>query len=183
MSENLPHRAPSATPMQSSDWEGELPARIRAAFPDIGLQCKVYLGQSFIELSAPAIRDVLRFLRDEEQYDMLVDLTAVDHPKDAERFEVLYILYSFAHNHRLRLKLRASEGLEIPSATEIFLAANWLEREVFDMFGIGFSGHPDLKRILMPDEWTGFPLRKDYSITGMDNQWVQQNLGIESGQS
>jgi NADH-quinone oxidoreductase subunit C len=113
---------------------------------------------------------------------MLTDVTAVDYPKDSARFEIIYILYSFRMNQRVRVKTRVSEAQGVPSLVPLFDAANWLEREVFDMFGIQFTGHPNLKRILMPDDWHGFPLRKDASIIGMDQEWVQKNLGIESGQ-
>ncbi len=106
----------------------------------------------------------------------------VDWPKREKRFDVVLNLYSFAKNERLRLKVRAADGEEVPSSVKIWPAANWLEREVFDMFGIVFSGHPDLKRILLPDEWQGYPLRKDYDILQQDTAWVRENLGIESGQ-
>jgi len=82
----------------------------------------------------------------------------------------------------LRVKAQIADGEQPESATDVYLAANWLEREVFDMFGIEFAGHPNMKRILLPEDWRGFPLRKEYGITQMDNQLVKDNLGIESGQ-
>jgi NADH-quinone oxidoreductase subunit C len=92
------------------------------------------------------------------------------------------VLYSFSRNERIRMKIRIKDGEKAQSATDVWVTATWLEREVFDMFGIEFEGHPDLRRILMPEDWTGHPLRKDYGILNMDNRWVQENLGIESGQ-
>jgi NADH-quinone oxidoreductase subunit C len=183
MAENLPHHTPSATPMQTLDWQGELPDQMRAAFPSVELKFKSYLGQNFVEVPVSVVSDILRDLRDREQFDMLTDLTAVDRPQDPERFEIIYILYSFSRNEYVRLKVRVGLNCEVPSAVDTFIGANWLEREVFDMFGIRFSGHPNLKRILLPDEWQGHPLLKETSITAMDNEWVQKNLGIESGQS
>jgi len=140
------------------------------------------LGQNFLVAKSDAVIPVLEFLKLEEDFDYLVDLTAVDWPKRAERFDVIYILYSFARNERIRVKTYIAEGARPTTAVGVHLTANWLEREVFDMFGIQFEGHPDMRRILMPDEWEGHPLRKDYSILQQDQRWVQENLGIESGQ-
>ena len=119
---------------------------------------------------------------DEEQFDYCVDITAVHYPQREKQFDVVWILYSFAHNERVRVKTQIADGASIPSSVSIWTTANWLEREVYDMFGIKFDGHPDLKRILLPDGWKGHPLRKDYGILQQDNEWVQINLGIESGQ-
>ncbi len=115
-------------------------------------------------------------------YTFLTDETAVDYPKRPKRFEIIYQLYSFKLNHRLRLKVLAAEGEKMPSVVRLWPTANWLEREVYDMFGIEYEGHPDLRRILLPDEWTGHPLRKDYDILKQDDAWVQANLHIKSGQ-
>ena len=93
-------------------------------------------------------------------------MTAVDWPPRAQRFDVIYSLYSTRLRHRVRLKVRVADGDAMPSVSRIWPAANWLEREVFDMFGIRFDGHPDLRRILMPDEWQGHPQRKDYPLEG-----------------
>lgn len=180
MSENLPHRTPATTAMQAVAWEGELPGRLREVFPEA--QFRSYLNQNFIEVPASRIIELLAHLRDVEQFDMLTDLTAVDDPKQAARFEIVYVLYSFPQNVRIRVKTRVAENETVRSAVELYAGANWLEREVYDMFGVRFDGHPDLKRILLPEDWTGFPLRKEASITAMDNDWVQRNLGIESGQ-
>jgi NADH-quinone oxidoreductase subunit C len=119
-----------------------------------------------------AITDVLRHCRDEPALglDMLSDLTAVDYSKfpgreDGPRFEVVYHLYSIAHNHRVRVKVRVDEDdAVVPSATELWPIANWFEREVWDMFGIRFAGHPDPRRLLLYEEFVGHPLRKDYPI-------------------
>jgi NADH-quinone oxidoreductase subunit C len=169
--------------MQAVEWSGELPQRLRAALPDLPLRFLSYLNQNFIELEAADIAAILLHFQLEEGFDMLTDLTAIDRPADEKRFEIVYVLYSFPRNERVRLKVRTGLDEAVPSATKVFAAANWLEREVYDMFGIPFSGHPNLKRILMPDEWQGFPLRKDKSIIEMDGEWVRQNLGIESAQS
>ena len=82
----------------------------------------------------------------------------------------------------MRIKTAIADGFQPQTAVDVHLTANWLEREVFDMFGIEFAGHPDMRRILLPDEWQGYPLRKDYGILQQDDRWVRENLGIESGQ-
>lgn len=129
-----------------------------------------------------AIIRVLNRLKNDLQFDFLVDLTAVDYAVRSPRFDLIYILYSFEANQRIRVKTRIETTEHALSITGVFRAANWMEREVYDLFGITFDGHPNLKRILLPEEWTGFPLRKDYSIVQQDTAWVQENLGIESGQ-
>lgn len=179
MAENLPHHTPGAVPMAVVDWDGDLPQGLRAAFPDLAF--KSYLDQHWIECAPALVSALLVHLRDAAAFDMLTDLTAVHWPTHPEPFEIVYILYSFERNERVRVKTRAL--LEVPSVVPIYAGANWLEREAFDMFGVHFTGHPDLKRILMPEDWNGFPLLKDKSIIAMDNDWVQRNLGIESGQS
>jgi NADH-quinone oxidoreductase subunit C len=133
-------------------------------------------------VDASIVYEVLQLLRDDEGFDYCVDITAVHYPKREQPFDVVWILYSFPRNQRIRVKTLLRDGDSAPSAVAIWSSANWLEREVFDMFGIGFEGHPDLKRILLPDGWKGHPLRKDYGILQQDTEWVKINLGIESGQ-
>jgi NADH-quinone oxidoreductase subunit C len=147
-----------------------------------GLDAQTYLGQNYISVDRALIPDFLKLLRDEEQFDYCVDLTAVHWPKREKQFDIYWILYSFPRNERVRVRTQIADSESLPSSVSIWPTANWLEREVYDMFGIKFDGHPDLKRILLPDGWTGFPLRKDYDILKQDKQWVQINLGIESGQ-
>ena len=182
MSENLPHRVASTVPMQTVPWEGEIPDRSRAAYGDGVLQFESYVGQNRIVSPVGLVYGLIVSLRDHETFDFLTDLTVVDHPKDELRFELVYMLYSFARNERIRIHARIADGEAVPSIVPLFAGANWMEREAFDMFGVSFSGHPKLTRILMPEDWHGFPLRKDASILGMDNDWVQKHLGIESGQ-
>ena len=128
------------------------------------------------------IQELLLVLRAEQQFDYCVDITAVHYPKREKPFDLVWILYSFAKNERLRVKTTLADGEPFLSSVSIWPTANWLEREVYDMFGIKFDGHPDMKRILLPETWKGYPLRKDYGILQQDNEWVQINLGIESGQ-
>jgi NADH-quinone oxidoreductase subunit C len=157
-------------------------ARYRAKFGAAIVEAMEDRKQAIITVERARLAEIALYTRDEEKFDMLSDLTAVDWPKREKRFDVVLNLYSFAKNERLRLKARAGDGEQVPSTVGVWLAADWLEREVFDMFGIVFSGHPNLKRILLPDEWQGYPLRKDYDILQQDTAWVRENLGIESGQ-
>jgi NADH-quinone oxidoreductase subunit C len=133
-------------------------------------------------IDAARLCEIAQYTRDEEKFDLLEDYTAVDWPRREKRFDLVANLYSFPHNYRLRLKIPIGATERPSSLAEIWPTANWLEREIFDMFGIEFAGHPGLKRILLPDEWQGHPLRKDYDILQQDTAWVRENLGIESGQ-
>jgi NADH-quinone oxidoreductase subunit C len=162
-------------------WNSPLVAKLTGQFGS-GLSALTYLGQNYLTVDRSLIPNVLQILRDEEQFDYCVDVTAVHYPKRELQFDVIWILYSFTKNERLRVKTQIADGAHIPSVAFLWPTANWLEREAFDMFGIQFDGHPELKRILLPDGWKGHPLRKDYGIIEQDQEWVQINLGIESGQ-
>jgi NADH-quinone oxidoreductase subunit C len=182
-----PAARPSAAPkapaaMATQAWEDELTRRLRERFRDQILEFSSYLGQNFLVARPEAVVPILEFLKAEAEFDYLVDVTAVDYPGRPERFELVYIVYSFARNERIRIKTRIVEGFRPASAVHVHPTANWLEREVFDMFGIEFEGHPDMRRILLPEDWEGHPLRKDASILDMDQNWVRRHLEIESGQ-
>jgi len=142
-----------------------------------------FLGQNQIEVKKALIAEIMTFMRDNSivPFDYLVDETAVHWPKD-EEFEIVYILYSFSKNEYLRVKTRIKEWETIESVTSVWTTADWLEREVYDMFGVRYANHPNLKRILLPEDWVGFPLRKDYNIRLQDVEWVRKHLGIDSGQ-
>jgi NADH-quinone oxidoreductase subunit C len=163
-------------------WDSPLVSRLRAQHGSGLRETVTYLGQKYIVADSSLIPEMLRVLRDQEKFDYCVDVTAVHYPDREKQFEMVWILYSFPHNDRIRVKASYADGEAVPSVVDIWPAANWLEREVYDMFGIRFEGHPDLKRILLPDGWKGHPLRKDYGIIQQDQEWVQINLGIESGQ-
>jgi NADH-quinone oxidoreductase subunit C len=147
-----------------------------------GVTALTYAGQNYMVVDRSLIPELLHVLRNEEQFDYCVDITAVHYPKREKQFDVVWVLYSYARNERIRVTTQILDGESLPSSVPIWATTNWLEREVYDMFGIKFDGHPDLKRILLPDGWKGHPLRKDYSILQQDKEWVQINLGIESGQ-
>jgi NADH-quinone oxidoreductase subunit C len=147
-----------------------------------GVDAHSYLGQNYLVVDGSILPEILRLMRDQEQFDYCVDITAVHYLQREKPFDVIWILYSFARNERVRVKAMFADGEALATSTSLWPTANWLEREVFDMFGIKFEGHPDLKRILLPDGWKGHPLRKDYGILQQDSEWVQINLGIESGQ-
>ncbi len=165
-------------------WSSPLLEEIKRRFPDAVSEAVVFRNQPSITLAKQSLIAVCEFLKSNEggAYIFLTDETAVDYPKREKRFEIIYQLYSFELNNRLRLKVMAGENEKVPSVTGLWPTANWLEREVYDMFGVHYEGHPDLKRILLPDGWTGHPLRKDYDILKQDDAWVQANLGITSGQ-
>jgi len=143
-------------------------AGLQLAMPGAVLALSFFVGDWTVIVDRAAILDVARHLRTASgaAFDICSDVTATDWPPRPERFDVIYCLFSTTHRQRLRVKARVADGDPIDSVTSVWPAANWLEREVFDMFGIRFSGHPDLRRILMPDEWQGHPQRKDYPLEG-----------------
>ncbi len=124
-------------------------------------------GELTLEIAPSRIVSVCGFLKHDQQFERLSSVTAVDRYPAEPRFEVIYHLHSLARKERLRLKCRLSgDRPEIESVTSVWRSADWYEREVFDLFGIVFTGHPDLRRIMMPEDWEGHPLRKDYPVTG-----------------
>jgi NADH-quinone oxidoreductase subunit C len=141
---------------------------LQAAIPDAVTQVSFYVGDWTVIVPATKLLEVVGFLRDapEAQFDFCSDVTASDWPTRPQRFDVVYCLFSTRQRKRLRVKVRAAEAEPVPSVSAIWPAANWLEREVYDLFGVNFTGHPNRKRILMPDDWQGYPQRKDYPLEG-----------------
>jgi NADH-quinone oxidoreductase subunit C len=146
----------------------ELAAVIAMKRPDAVLASSVAFGELTVSVALAQLQDVIEFLRDDTacRFSSLVDITAVDHPERAARFDVVYHFLSMYRNQRIRVKVAVREDEMVPSITAIHPSANWFEREVFDMFGILFSGHPDLRRILTDYGFRGHPLRKDFPTTG-----------------
>ncbi len=139
---------------------------IREKFPDAVKGSGEYRSQHWVELEMEHLPRVCEWLRShpELSFDYLVDVTAVHWPDDPEPVEMVYQLYSYARREPFRLKARVADGAPVPTVSHIWKSANWNERETFDMFGIRFEGHPDLRRILMPDDYTDFPLRKENQL-------------------
>ncbi len=129
---------------------------------------KVSFGELTLHAVAHRIAEVLTQLRDDPElrFRQLIDLTAVDYPDRAKRFDVVYHLLSHSKNRRLRIKIETDEETPVPTITRVHPCADWFEREAFDMFGVMFEGHPDLRRILTDYGFTGYPLRKDFPMTG-----------------
>ncbi len=148
----------------------ELIAFIQNALPQAITEAYSFLGQDFITVDKTTFIELAELLKDDpsQDYALLEDLTAVDYLKKKDvRFEVVYNLYSIRYRHKIRIRAQVPENdPKISSVVPIWAGANWHERECYDMFGIVFSGHPDLRRILMPEDWEGFPLRKDYPLIG-----------------
>jgi NADH-quinone oxidoreductase subunit C len=141
---------------------------LQSTLPDAIQQLSFWVGDWTLIVQASRLLEVAPYLRDapDARFDVCSDVTASDWPPREQRFDVVYCLYSVALRHRVRLKVRTAESESVPSVSGVWPAANWLEREVFDMFGIRFDGHPDLRRILMPEDWQGHPERKDYPLEG-----------------
>ena len=147
----------------------ETEAKVRERFPEALVDASDGIDMPVLVVAPEPIVDVLTFLRDDLGYELLLDLSCVDWFPREPRYEVNYHLYSLAEEDRLRVKVQLpnTEEPHMPSLANAWTAANWHEREVYDFFGIVFDGHPDLRRILMPDEWIGHPLRKDYPVGGV----------------
>ena len=138
----------------------QVPGARLETVPSVDLQPTIYVAPDDLPAIARTLRD-----RSDLRFELLAELTAVDFWPKEPRFEVVYILVSIEHRMRLRLKVRIEgEGAHVSTVTSVWPAANWLEREVWDLFGIAFDGHPDPRRLLMPEDWEGFPLRKDYPV-------------------
>ena len=141
---------------------------IRAAAPDAVISAKEFARQITVVIAKDQVREVARHLKEREDFRYCVDVTAVDWKERHPRFDVVYHFYSFSKNDRIRVKCAVEEGEEVPSIASVFRAANWPERETYDMFGIRFAGHPDLRRILTWEGFHGHPLRKDFPVEGID---------------
>jgi len=140
--------------------------RIKSEFPSAVLS--LAFGELTLTVDGADIVRVLTFLRDDPEclFTVLIDICGVDHPNRTRRFDVVYHLLSLAKNRRIRVKLETDETTPVPSCVAVYAAGNWFEREAFDMYGVLFSGHPDLRRILTDYGFTGYPLRKDFPLTG-----------------
>ena len=164
--------APAGPPDPPPPADAALPAFIASLQSEVAgsvAQVSYYLGDWTVIVAISHVLQAVTHLRDAPgaAFDLCSDVTATDWPSRAEgRFDVVYCLYSMRHKHRVRVKVRVAEDQPLPSVTGVWPAANWLEREVFDMFGVNFTGHPDRRRILMPDDWQGHPQRKDYPLEG-----------------
>jgi len=146
--------------------ETEILAKLKNKFPQQVKETFISLGMEVAVIDKEALFEVMSFLKEKPQdYAMLLDLTCVDYLGEEPRFEMVYHLFSLSSNRKLRIKARVSEKEpRIASLTPLWRNANWLEREVYDLFGIEFVGHPDLRRIFMYDGFEGHPLRKDYPL-------------------
>jgi NADH-quinone oxidoreductase subunit C len=173
---------PKAPPIGPAPLDNDLVHRFKVKFGEAIREALEDRKQAILVVDYRRLAEIAHYARDKEKYDFLADLTAVDWPKREKRFDIVLNLYSFKHNARLRIKAQAAAEDQVPSVAGVWPTANWLEREAYDMFGIVFAGHPNLTRILLPEEWQGFPLRKDYDILKQDEAWVKENLGIDSGQ-
>jgi NADH-quinone oxidoreductase subunit C len=137
------------------------------------------LGQQIIRVKRDSLVEVCRFLHDNQEvpFDLCSDVTATHWPdREIGAFDVVINLYSVPKQRSLRVKVALADGEACPSVTPVWLGANWMERETFDMFGLKFEGHPDLRRILLPEDWPGYPLRKEYPIEYRDNEWTDKHL-------
>lgn len=153
--------------------------RIKERFGDAITEAVATLGQQILRVKKESYVELGRFLHDDDEADfkMCTDLTAVHWPdRKGEEFDIVLFLYSLTKNRRLRVKIAIADGADSPSVTPIWAGANWMEREIYDMFGIRFEGHPDLRRILLPPDWPGHPLRKEYPIGYQDNEWTDKHL-------
>ena len=164
--------APPAAPTGPTDppppADAAVPAYVtglQSALPDAVTQVSFYVGDWTVIVPATRLLEVARHLRS-TGFDFCSDVTASDWPLRPQRFDVIYCLYSIRDRQRIRVKVRAAENEGVPSVTGVWPAANWLEREVYDMFGVNITDHPDRRRMLMPDDWQGHPQRKDYPLEG-----------------
>lgn len=167
-----PPRARTGEGLSEEELRREVPSlaveRLRSRFPDAVLEVSYYAGNPIVVVARERLLEVMALLKDDPALDMayLADLCGVDFPDRPQRFEVVYQPRSLRRGHALTIKIRLADGEEAPSVTGVWPSANWFEREAYDLLGIRFAGHPNLKRILLTDTWVGHPLRKEYPTEG-----------------
>ncbi len=153
---------------------------IKAKFGGAIESFEEFRGELSVNVKKEMLHDFMQFLHDEPslKFDYLVLVTAVDFPEREDRFDVVYELRSIDHKTMMRVKTKTKEGEPVDSVIDIWHSANWDERETFDMYGVNFANHPDLRRILMPEDWVGYPLRKDYPLKGRpeDDTYLDKHL-------
>ena len=157
----------------------QMAMRIKAEFP--AAVSSIAVGELTVTVDAADIVKTLFFLRDdpESRFEVLIDICGVDYPNRARRFDVVYHLLSVSKNQRIRIKAEIAENAQIASAVSVYPAANWFEREAFDMYGIVFANHPDLRRLLTDYGFTGYPLRKDFPLTGfVEVRWDDEQKKV-----
>ncbi len=190
-----PHAAPTGpawerepeAPQWHDATDDPLVARLASVGAGAILAARSFAGDLVVEVDRSAWREVAAALRF-EGYKLLVDVTAADFPgRDGGRFDVVAIACSFEANRRVRLKTRTDEGIEVPSLVPVWRGANWPEREIYDMYGVRFTGHPDMTRILLWEGFNGYPLRKDFPVEGLDTgsaiypEYYQETAGPVAG--
>ena len=154
-----------------TDVRESLPKALGEKLADTGFEALESRGELYLRVEAANLPELCRFLRDDPEwrFDFLSFISGVDWIGTSPRFEVVYHLRSLSHNHRVGLKVPVpDDSLTVPSLTGIWRGADWMEREVFDLYGVRFDGHPNLKRIMMPDDWEGHPYRKDFPLEGIE---------------
>jgi NADH-quinone oxidoreductase subunit C len=171
--EHAPKAAPPSGPPDPPPPADKTPpafiATLQSAIAGAVTQISYWVGDWTIIVPSAKLLEVATHLRDapDAAFDLCSDVTATDWPpRSSGRFDLVYMLYSTRHRHRIRVKTIVAEHQALPSVTSVWPAANWLEREIYDMFGVNFAGHPDRRRILMPEDWQGYPQRKDYPLEG-----------------
>ena len=158
--------------------EHPLVKKLKAHFGDAVREASEFIGQLSVNVDGARIVEICDYLKSDSEmgFDYLSDLTCVHWPRTPAPFEVVYNLFSISANERVRLRAKVKDSID--SVTGVWPAANWLEREVFDLFGVRFNNHPDLRRLLLPPDWEGYPLRKDYPLEFIENQWTEQHLPV-----
>ena len=146
----------------------DLGDHVAASLPGAVTGTSIELHELMLQVDAAQVVKVMTFLRDDGncQFRVLIDICGVDYPERGQRFDVVYNLLSLTHNHRIRVKVQTDEDTPVPSVNSVFAAAGWFEREAWDMYGIMFTGHPDLRRLLTDYGFDGYPLRKDFPLSG-----------------
>jgi NADH-quinone oxidoreductase subunit C len=174
-----PPAAPKPAPPPKIDLKAPVDSPVlkslQEKYPQAILEVSFHAGETTVLLKKESLTEVCRFLKEDPalRMDFLSNLCGADYPEREQRFEVIYHLFSVSTKLRVNLKVRAADGEPVPTVTGIWRTANWHEREAFDLLGIPFEGHPDLRRILLADEWQGHPLRKEYPVKGYDRDHIK----------